>query len=129
MALTDRQIVQRWAKRQEAKRQINALKARVEKLDEPIIAELKSRGTKRVENNGRHVTLVEGETLEIDEDGLIEFLRKSKKGRELLPRVTKLSVDKTGLLAEVKAGNVPNKVFQRFATMKPKKAYLDGSGD
>lgn len=125
--MTDAQIIKLYRKREEIKNKMASLNSLATDASEKIVAEMQSRGTRMIENDGQRVTLVCPEPVVYDEEAARTILKRSPKGRAVLKRITIEVIDKKALSSEVQAGNIQAATVNKFASVKPSKPYLSGS--
>lgn len=106
-------------RRQELKAQIADLNARVAKIDDKVITEMKRRGTRQFENDGVKVTMTIGQTTTYDFDALERRLGAEKARLYQLRRV-----DVSALSQAVQSRAVKANVVAAIQSVTDKAPYI-----
>lgn len=104
----------------EAKAREAAAKADAEEMAGKVIPVLTERGTKALETAGVRINKVAGEQTEYDYDAMQEVL-----GKRRYQKATKRVVNTDALASMLNAGEITQEELARFATVTPKKPYIN----
>lgn len=115
-----------WRERTRLREQAATINKEAEKKYEKLLGMMERNGIRSIKDDetGETITYVAPQPVEIDYEGMIAYLNRSEKGREIIKRCTVRMVDNARLAAECNEGNVPDRIYRKFSKIKEVKPHL-----